>query len=298
MRPTVAMLLAIVVPVLAHDDAQAQDYLTKDGRLSRPLKVSVLQSGFAGVTGKQITIAPDGAWTVEGIFKRKATLKGKGTLSAQDLAKLAAILKKYDLDGLPAKTGTPPGANPHTVTLSYGGKSASLVGRMPPTLDAKNPAGTVASRFAGIRDGVTSLVQPAAPPKKTSRADAVKKDRQQIAGSWRVTALEVGGNTAKEEDARKFSVVNGVDGTWALLSDGREIAQGTSTIDPTKKPKTIDFTATEGELKGKSYLGIYELSGKTRKLCFSSPGRDRPTEFTSESGSETILVTFEREEKK
>jgi len=99
-----------------------------------------------------------------------------------------------------------------------------------------------------------------------------------------------------EEDARKFTVVNGSDGTWSLLSEGTEISKGTSTIDPLKKPKTIDFTPTEGEGKGNQYLGIYELGEKTRKICFAPSGKDRPTKFASTPGSEFILVTFERED--
>jgi uncharacterized protein (TIGR03067 family) len=93
-------------------------------------------------------------------------------------------------------------------------------------------------------------------------------------------------------------VVNGSDGTWTLRSDDKEMNKGTSTIDPRKKPKTIDFTITEGEGKGNEHLGIYELGEKTRKLCFASPGKERPTEFSSAPGSGQILVTFEREKAK
>jgi uncharacterized protein (TIGR03067 family) len=74
-----------------------------------------------------------------------------------------------------------------------------------------------------------------------------------------------------------------------------EISKGTSTFDPTKKPKTIDFTPTEGEGKGNLYLGIYELGENTRKLCFAPAGKERPTEFSSTPSNEHILVTFERE---
>jgi uncharacterized protein (TIGR03067 family) len=127
---------------------------------------------------------------------------------------------------------------------------------------------------------------------------AIKKDRKQIEGTWNVVALEVDGNKAMEEDAKKLTVVNGSDGTWSLVSEGKEICKGTSTIDPTKKPKTIDFTVTEGDGKGNQYLGIYELGEKTRKLCFAPAGKERPTEFSTTSGSEHILVTFEREKAK
>jgi len=131
-----------------------------------------------------------------------------------------------------------------------------------------------------------------------AKDEAIKKDHKLIEGTWRIVALEVNGNKAGEEDARKLSVVNGSDGTWRLLAEGKEISKGTSTIDPTKKPKTLDFTATEGEGKGNKYLGIYELGEKTRKMCFAPPGKERPTEFTTTPGSEHILVTFEREKTK
>jgi uncharacterized protein (TIGR03067 family) len=108
-------------------------------------------------------------------------------------------------------------------------------------------------------------------------------------------ALEINGNKSADEDAKKLSVVNGSDGTWTLRSEGQQISKGTSTFNPTKKPKTIDFTVTEGEGIGNQYRGIYELGEKTRKLCFAPPGKERPTEFASAPGSEHIFVTFERE---
>ena len=127
-----------------------------------------------------------------------------------------------------------------------------------------------------------------------AKDEAIKKDRKQIEGTWRVVALEVNGNKVSDEDAKKITVVNGPDGTWSLHSEGKEISKGTNSFDPTKKPKTIDFTPTEGEGKGNLYLGIYELGENARKLCFVPPGQDRPREFSSMPGSDHILVTFER----
>jgi len=124
---------------------------------------------------------------------------------------------------------------------------------------------------------------------------AIQADRKQIEGTWQIIALEVNGNKASEADAKRLIVVNGNDGTWKLSHDGKEISRGTSTFDPLQKPKTIDFTITEGESKGQSFLGIYEFGGKTRKLCFAPPGKPRPTQFVSEAGSEHALVTFEKQ---
>ena len=127
-----------------------------------------------------------------------------------------------------------------------------------------------------------------------AKDEAIKKDRKLIEGTWRVVALEVDGNKSPDEDAKKIAVVNGPDGTWTLFSDGKEVGKGTNSFDPTKTPKTIDFTQTEGEGKGNSFLGVYELGANTRKLCFAPPGKDRPREFISMPGTDHILVTFER----
>jgi uncharacterized protein (TIGR03067 family) len=127
---------------------------------------------------------------------------------------------------------------------------------------------------------------------------AIKKDRKQLAGTWRVVELVIDGSQLPEEAAKKLTVVNGDDGTWSLCSEDEEICKGTSTVDPAKKPKTIDFTKTEGKGKGDQYLGIYEFGKKTRKLCFVPVEKERPTDFTSTSGSGRFLVIFEQEKAK
>jgi uncharacterized protein (TIGR03067 family) len=131
-----------------------------------------------------------------------------------------------------------------------------------------------------------------------AREYAIKKDRGQIEGTWRVVALEVNGEKASEENAKKIMVINGSDGTWSLRAEDKEISKGISTFDPTKTPKHLDFMPTEGERKGDHFMGIYELGEKTRKLCFAPAGKVRPTEFSSTQGSEHILVTLEREHAK
>lgn len=128
-----------------------------------------------------------------------------------------------------------------------------------------------------------------------AKDQATRKDRQLLEGTWRIVGLEINGNKAMDEDARKLTVVNGPGETWSLLSEGKEVAKGTNSLNPTTKPKTIDFTITEGGGKGNVHLGIYELGEKSRKLCFAPVGKDRPSEFKSTAANEQILVTFERE---
>lgn len=128
-------------------------------------------------------------------------------------------------------------------------------------------------------------------------AEDVQDDMKLIEGTWGITELVVNGNVVKEEDFKKISVVNGADSTWSLRVEGKEISRGTNVFDPKMKPKTIDFYPTDGEGKNNKYLGIYELSENTRKLCFVESGKNRPNEFRSDSGSERILITFERMKK-
>jgi len=130
-----------------------------------------------------------------------------------------------------------------------------------------------------------------------ARDEAIKKDRKTYAGTWQVISLEADGNTAAEEDARKITVINEEDGKWAIEVDGSVVARGTSEIDPTKKPKTVDLTVTEGENSGKTALGIYEFGDDTRKVCLAQPGQERPTEFAAPAGSGHILAVLKRQKK-
>lgn len=124
---------------------------------------------------------------------------------------------------------------------------------------------------------------------------AIKKDRKQIEGRWNIISLVVSGNEVAAEEIRKYTVINQADGAWSLQEAGKVISKGTSTIDPTRQPKTLDFKVTEGAGEGKQYLGIYELDETTRKMCFAPPDQDRPTEFRSADGSKHICVKFKRQ---
>jgi uncharacterized protein (TIGR03067 family) len=130
-----------------------------------------------------------------------------------------------------------------------------------------------------------------------SKDEAIQKERTRYEGTWRVFALEVDGVKVPGNDAARITVVNYRDGTWVLFSDGKEVSRGTSQIDPSRYPKTIDFTVTSGSETGQAYLGIYQIEGSLRKLCFAQPGEARPTGFASKPGNGHVVVAFQREMK-
>jgi uncharacterized protein (TIGR03067 family) len=152
----------------------------------------------------------------------------------------------------------------------------------------------VVAGIASVLVGAALVATDSCSAADATKEEAIKKDRAQYEGTWRVVSAEMNGK--KIEEARKITVQNHAE-TWIVQVEGKEVARGTSKIDPTKKPKTIDFTPTEGSNQGKLFFGIYALDGDSRKLCFAQPGKDRPTEFASKPGREHCLVIFERVKK-
>jgi uncharacterized protein (TIGR03067 family) len=127
--------------------------------------------------------------------------------------------------------------------------------------------------------------------------DPVEKERKLYQGTWRVTAFVLDGKEVAEEGFKKLTFINKADGSWSVMSEGKEISSGKSDIDPTKKPKTIDFLPTLGVFSGNEYLGIYELAKDTRQICFADKAKGRPTEFSAPAGSGHFLIKFERVKK-
>jgi uncharacterized protein (TIGR03067 family) len=87
------------------------------------------------------------------------------------------------------------------------------------------------------------------------------------------------------------------DGETVVTVNGQVFFKAKFTIDPTKKPKAIDYAMTEGPAQGKKLLGIYKMDGDMATFCFAAPGKERPTEFTAPAGSERTLSVWKREQK-
>jgi uncharacterized protein (TIGR03067 family) len=126
--------------------------------------------------------------------------------------------------------------------------------------------------------------------------DDAKKEMAQLEGEWSMVSGEANGQSLSEEAVKTGKRV-AKDGETSITIGARVLFKAKFTIDPAKKPKSIDYAMTEGTTKGKIHLGIYELEGDIVKFCFAAPGKDRPTEFTAPTGSQRTLSVWKRDKK-
>jgi uncharacterized protein (TIGR03067 family) len=135
---------------------------------------------------------------------------------------------------------------------------------------------------------ILPLAGAAAPAPKD---DDAKEELKKFEGTWKLVAANLGGMEATPEHVENTSLV--VSGHEFTMTIGTEVHKGKFTIDPSKKPKTIDVEFTEGSLKDSKVQGIYEIKGDTRKSCFAEPNADRPADFTG--GKDKFVWEWKRE---
>jgi uncharacterized protein (TIGR03067 family) len=136
---------------------------------------------------------------------------------------------------------------------------------------------------------VASLVRAEADDK------AVKKELKAMQGEWKLVAVEVNGEPIPKDKMLAISFVLEADGKSTVQTpDGKFQTQ--STIDPTRKPKTIDIEYLGGRFKDKKQYGIYKLDGDRMTVVSTGPGgkpEDRPSGFKTK-GTKAQMVVWER----
>lgn len=115
------------------------------------------------------------------------------------------------------------------------------------------------------------------------RGDAAKADRDRLQGTWRYVSFTANGEKMPQEQLDRMTVTYDGD-RWTVKDGDKMVVAGTQKLDPTKKPAQMDSEVTEGEGKGATMLGIYELKGDTLRVCFDPQGKDRPTSLTPKEG--------------
>jgi uncharacterized protein (TIGR03067 family) len=122
----------------------------------------------------------------------------------------------------------------------------------------------------------------------------VKAELKKLQGTWTVAKQINDGTETPAEEAKKIKVIFDGEGKWKVDVEGTTFVEGTLTLDPSKKPKTIDYKITKGDEKDKVLMAIYELEGDSFKHCGAFKGA-RPTAFASAPGSGHTFTVFQRQ---
>ena len=93
---------------------------------------------------------------------------------------------------------------------------------------------------------------------------------------------------------KEFAGDRGVLGRKVRIN-GIEFTEGTFEIDPNASPKGMVIKGTDGPNKGKVIPAIYEMQGKTLRICYDLSGTQRPKDFKSLPGTKLYLVRYERQ---
>ena len=124
----------------------------------------------------------------------------------------------------------------------------------------------------------------------------VERDKAQLQGEWTLVSGERGGQAFSADYMKNSKRVAKGDETTVTIQ-GQLFMKARFTLDPSKSPKTIDYSVTDGLYAGNTQLGIYELDGDKVKYCFSVHGKERPTNFTTKPEDGRTLSVWKREQK-
>ena len=130
------------------------------------------------------------------------------------------------------------------------------------------------------------LLEADAPELDVLKDEAARKDRDRLQGAWAFVS--------GRREARLLFV-----GDHFIVSfTGGDVYVGTFCVDPTQTPRAIDVTITEGPTRhrGKTSLGIYELTEEHLIWCPSDPGtEDRLSAFPPAEDARHLCLVFRKE---
>jgi RNA polymerase sigma factor (sigma-70 family) len=120
-------------------------------------------------------------------------------------------------------------------------------------------------------------------------ADSGKDDKESIQGLWNLADFQGLKVSPPPEFKEKFKLL--FDNGKLFGQEGGGIGEGTYSIDPSKKPKTLDLKVRD---EPNGLKAIYTLEGDDLKICaHERPGAERPTEF--KASDEIVILHLKRE---
>jgi len=117
-------------------------------------------------------------------------------------------------------------------------------------------------------------------------AQDAKKDLERFQGEWTMLTFEAKGKKLPDVKNVKLTIKGD---RWTVQFGEQTSPKMTFKIDPSKDPKTIDFTIKSGD-KDIVSRGIYKLEGDTLTVCRTVGDEDRPKEFKTTAKAGQLRV--------
>lgn len=117
-----------------------------------------------------------------------------------------------------------------------------------------------------------------------------KSDLERMQGTWLAVSLTEKGKVVPAAEVEILEFVIDKD-TFTGFEKGKMVVKYQFKLDPTKKPKAIDFTYLVGDDKGKTEPGIYQFEKDQIKFVLDEDKKGRPTVFEGkETEAYSVLV--------
>jgi|SRR5262245_32837649 len=123
---------------------------------------------------------------------------------------------------------------------------------------------------------------------------ADEKALKELEGTYKMTFAEKGGKVAPKE-VTDSSVVTIMGDDFVLTFGPDDKNSAKIKVNPEAKPASIDIMPTDGDLKGKTLLGIYKIDKGEVTMAFAEKG-ERPKDFKADD--EVTLIKLKKVEKK
>jgi uncharacterized protein (TIGR03067 family) len=122
--------------------------------------------------------------------------------------------------------------------------------------------------------------------------DAVKKEKAALQGVWKIVRVETPKGNETDLEGATFEFDK--DGKNVVFMHNNQTKKGTYKLNPAGKPKEIDITASDDNIK--TLEGIYKIDKNQLKICLcpDGSGDGRPSEFAVKDGKKFVLITLEK----
>jgi uncharacterized protein (TIGR03067 family) len=126
--------------------------------------------------------------------------------------------------------------------------------------------------------------------------DAAAKALQQFQGTWTLEAVEANGMKLDAQAMKNAGqeIILIVREARFTLKLKRGDMEGTLTLDATRQPRAYNAKGTDPEGMTHEVVGIYKIDGDTLTVCAVAAGKERPTEFKADAGSEAVIQVFKK----